>query len=78
MLSVKGAITCQGILESGRGYAALTLPDGDPEQRGALERCKASSFELYLKGNLIYSSPSLTLSRTSRASDGSLVVTGSR
>ncbi|WP_412079421.1 hypothetical protein ACLF6K_38240 (plasmid) [Streptomyces xanthophaeus] len=78
MLSVKGAITCQGVLENGRGYAALTLPDGDPEQRRALERCKTYGFELYLEGRLIYSSPQLTLNGTSRASDGSLVVTGSR
>lgn len=78
MFSIKGTITCQGIVENGRGYAALTFPDADPEQRRALERCKTYGFELYLEGRLIYSSPSsLTLSGTSRASDGSLVVTGS-
>ncbi|MEV6683988.1 hypothetical protein AB0N28_01360 [Streptomyces sp. NPDC051130] len=77
MFSIKGALTCQGILENGRGYAALTLPDAGPEQRCALDRCKAYGFELYLEGGLIYSSPpSLTLSGTSRTSDGSLVVKG--
>lgn len=77
MFSIKGAITCQGILENGRGYAALTLPDADPEQRRALDRCKTYGFELYREGRLIYSSPSsLTLSATSRTSDGSLVVKG--
>ncbi|MEU3408910.1 hypothetical protein ABZ766_33875 [Streptomyces sp. NPDC006670] len=78
LVSIKGAITCQGILEDGRGYTALTLPDADPEQRRALERCRTYGFELYHEGRLIYSSPqSLTLSGTSRTSDGSLVVKGS-
>ncbi|MFJ5635333.1 hypothetical protein ACIQF5_22190 [Streptomyces goshikiensis] len=77
MLSVKGAITCQGIVEAGQGYAVLTLPDADPEQRRALERCRTYGFELYLDGRQIYSSPALTLSGTSRTGDGSLVVKGS-
>lgn len=45
MFSIKGAITCQGILENGRGYATLTLPDADPDQRRALDRCKTYGFE---------------------------------
>ncbi|WP_406066220.1 hypothetical protein OG462_41715 [Streptomyces sp. NBC_01077] len=55
----------------------MTLPDADPEQRRALERCKSYGWDLYRDGALLYSSPPLTLSMTRRTGDGALVVKGS-
>ncbi|MGW3060665.1 hypothetical protein ACWC98_32695 [Streptomyces goshikiensis] len=73
-----GAITCQGILEGGRGYVELTLPDADPNHRRALERCTSYSWDLYRDGALLYSSPTLTPSGIMRRTgDGALVVKGS-
>ncbi|MEU7517512.1 hypothetical protein AB0B13_36690 [Streptomyces sp. NPDC042898] len=54
----------------------LTLPDADPEQGRALERCKSYGWDLYRDGALLYSSPSLALSTTRRTGDGALVAKG--
>ncbi|MFI2736617.1 hypothetical protein [Streptomyces sp. NPDC018711] len=51
-LTATGTITCQGIVEHGQGYAELCLPDADPEQRRALERCSRYGFDLYRDGTL--------------------------
>ncbi|MFE7427443.1 hypothetical protein [Streptomyces sp. NPDC057545] len=75
-ITATGAITCRGVVEDGQGYAELCLPDADPEQRRALERCSRYGFDLYLDGGLLYSSPKLVLHSASRTKDGSLVVRG--
>ncbi|MFD7868181.1 hypothetical protein [Streptomyces sp. NPDC059783] len=71
-----GSITCQGVLEKGRGYVELTLPDADPEQRRLLERSTTYQWELHRDGRRLYSSPLLALHSTRRSGTGSLVVKG--
>ncbi len=72
-----GKIMTRGVLSDGRGFAELVLPDADPQQRRNLERAQRYEYELYLDGEVLYSSPDLTLRDTQRDKDGALVVTGS-
>lgn len=61
----------------GRGFAELVLPDADPQQRRDLEHAGHYQYALYVEGELLYSSPELTLREIRRDGDGALVVTGS-
>lgn len=77
LLVFTGSITVQGVLEDGRGFVELTLPDADPEQRRLLERSTSYQWDLHRGGGILYSSPYLALHSTRRSGDGSLVVKGS-
>ncbi|MEV0505275.1 hypothetical protein AB0I84_47935 [Streptomyces spectabilis] len=77
VLILAGAITSQGVLRDGCGFAELTWPDADPQQRRDLERAGHFQYDLYRDGQLLYSSPNLTVRGTRRTRDGSLVITGS-
>ncbi|MCY0929458.1 hypothetical protein OTB20_25310 [Streptomyces sp. H27-H1] len=76
-VTITGTVTCQGITENGRGFVELTLPDADPQQRRQLEWSKEYQYNLYIKGQLLYSSPQLALKGTRRTHEGALVLTGS-
>lgn len=75
-LLLSGSITVQGVNRDGRGFAELTLPDADPQQRRELERSERFEYELYSNGAQVYASPSLVLRETRRTKDGSLVLCG--
>ncbi|MFH8873201.1 hypothetical protein [Streptomyces griseus] len=77
LLILTGSITCQGVLEGGRGFVELTLSDADPEQRRLLERSTSYQWDLRRNGGILYSSPRLSLHSTRRSGNGSLVVKGS-
>lgn len=77
-VTLTGDITSRGILRDGRGFAELTLPDADPEQRRDLEHTKRFQYELLRDGTVRYRSPYLYVREIRRReSDGALVVTGS-
>lgn len=75
--SVVGEIIVRGVLQDGRGFVELVLPDADPQQRRNLEKVTQLQHWLYRDGALLYASPSLQMTEIRRADgDGALILTG--
>ncbi|MFJ5850435.1 hypothetical protein [Streptomyces sp. NPDC092903] len=76
--SVVGEIIVRGVLQDGRGFVELVLPDADPQRRRDLEKETGFQYWLYQDGALLYASPPLQMRGIRWAGgDRSLILTGS-